>query len=207
VRINSLGGVQHAALDDTDAAEGLSVFFSQNGESVCRYRVVVKARIDQGLYDMGEFYISPPFSTDQPGRLSRMIAGAVCPGATGWAVEVTAVPSNDEGTIPSETADIVLASSRCCTAPVGVTRVAERYQYVADSNVGISSFTVRAGMRITGIAAIGLTGGGTITIAGGATITVPENISANLEPEASIAPNSIIAITNCDWVIEWVESA
>ena len=207
MRINSKLGTQAAFYSDDNAGEGLAVFFSQDGESECRYRFVVKARIDEGSYDVGEFYVSPPLATLQPGRLSRMVAGAVCPGATEWHVEITAIPSSEDGTIPPETANVVLASSRCCTAPVGVTRVSERYAYVASSNVGISAFTVRAGMKITGIAAIGLTGGGTITIAGGAAITVPEGISANLEPGTSIAPNSIIAITNCDSVIEWLESA
>ena len=203
MRINSKLSTQHAALDDADAGEGLAIFFSQDGPSVCRYRFVVKARIDQGLYDMGEFYSSPPLATAIPGRLSRMLAGAVCPGATGWSVEVSAIPIDDE--IAAESADIVLASSRCCTGPVGVTRVNERYNYESDD--GTANFTVLAGMKVTGIAAIGLTGGGTVVIAGGDTITVPDGISANLEPGTSLVPNSVIAFTNVDWVIEYLESA
>lgn len=203
MRINSQLGTQHAALDDSDAGEGLAIFFSQDGPSVCRYRFVVKARIDQGTYDMGEFYSSPPLATAIPGRLSRMIAGAVCPGATGWSVEVSAVPVDDE--IAPETADIVLASSRCCTAPVGVTRVAERYNYEAGS--GTSTFTILAGMKVTGIAAIGQAGGGTVVIAGGDSITVPSGTGINLAPESNLSPNSVISFTDVDWVIEYLESA
>jgi hypothetical protein len=206
MRINSKLGTQHAALDDTDAGEGLSIFFSQDGPSVCRYRFVVKARIDEGLYDMGEFYSSPPLSTAlNPGRLSRMIAGAVCPGATGWSVEVSAVPI--AGEIAPETADIILASSRCCTGPVGTTRVNERYRYLTDQTAVPQNVTILAGQKVTGIAAIGLTGGGTVEINSGPTVTVPEGISFNFEPGASIPPNSVIAFDNVDWVIELLESA
>lgn len=203
VRINSSGGhVQLAALDDSDAGEGLAIFFSQPGNSVCRYRFLVKAKVDGGDFDVGEFYSSPPGATAIPGRPSRMIAGAICPGATGWSVYVSAVPVDDE--IAPETANVSLASSHAF-AQMGVTRVAERYSYEAFA--GTANFTVLAGMRITGIAAVGLTGGGTIVVAGGDTVTVPEGISANLEPGSPIAPNSVIAFTNVDWVIEYLESA
>lgn len=202
MRINSKLRTQYAALDDSDAGEGLAIFLSQDGPAVCRYRIVVKARIDQGTYDVGEIYTSPPLATTPPGRLSRMVAGAVCPGATAWSVEVTAIPI--DGEIEPETCDIVLSSSRCF-AQLGVNRVAERYNYEAGS--GTANFTVLAGMKVTGIAAIGQTGGGTIVIAGGDTIVVPDGISANLEPGESLSPNSVIAFTDVDWVIEYLESA
>lgn len=203
MRINSRAGTQEVAFDDADAGEGLAVFFSQNGESTARYRFLVKAVIDTGVYDVGEFYSSPPTATDIPGRLSRMIAGAVCPGATSWRVSVSAVP-DFEGQIPEDTADIILASTRCF-AQMGVTRVAERYNY--EAGTGTTSFRVLAGMRITGVAAYGLGGGGSVTIAGGSTILVPAGVSVALEPGVSLAPNSNIAFGNCDWVIEYVESA
>lgn len=203
MRINSRAGTQEVAFDDVDAGEGLAVFFSQNGESTARYRFLVKAIIDTGVYDVGEFYSSPPLATVIPGRLSRMIAGAVCPGATSWRVSVSAV-RDSEGQIPEDTADIILASTRCF-AQMGVTRVAERYNYAASNTTG--TFTVQAGMRITGIAAYGLGVGATVVIAGGNTITVPTGVSIALEPGVSIPPNSNISITNCDWVIEYVESA
>lgn len=206
-RINSKKGVQYEAFDGAAAGEGLAIFFSQNGDSVCRYRCLVKAMIGEGVFDVGEFFISPPGVTSIPGRLSRMVAGAVCPGATSWAIQISAIPSNDEETIPAETADIILSSSRCCTSPIGVTRVGERYNYVADSSPsGLSTFTVRAGMTITGVAAIGLTGGGTIDL-GGDSIVVPEGISMNMEPKAPLVPNQLITLSNVDWVIEYLESA
>lgn len=201
-RINSAARSQQVVLDDSDSAEGLAIFFSQDGSAEARYRFLVKAVIDQGVYDIGEFYTSPPGATDIPGRLSRMVAGAICPGATGWRVEVSCVASPE---IPSdETADVILASSRCCAEP-GVKRVGERYNY--ETGTGTSNFTVRAGMTVTGIAALGLVGDGSVTIAGGSTIVVPAGISVNLAPEAPIPPNSVIAFGNCDWTVEYLESA
>ncbi len=203
-RVNSQGGTQEFAFDDIDAGEGVAVFFSQGGEAVGRYRFILKAIIDEGMYDVGEFYSSPPGATDIPGRLSRMIAGAVCPGAKSWRVAVTPV-KDFEGLLPSdETAEVILASTRCY-AQMGVTRVAERYNYVA--NFGTTSFRILAGMRVTGITALGLPGDGSVTIGGGDTILVPDGISVNLEPGASIVPNTNIAFGNCDWVIEYMESA
>lgn len=203
MRINSLAGVQRAAFDDADAGEGVAIFFSQNGDSVCRYRVLVQAMIDEGVYDMGEFYISPPLATARPGRLSRMVAGAVCPGATSWAVEVSAVEADVP--IPPETAEVILASSKCCTSPIGVTRVGERYNYKALNGTG--NFVVQPGMVVTGIATTGLSGGGTWSIAGGDSIAVPAGSSVNLAPEVPLSPGSFIAFVNVDWVIEYLESA
>jgi len=201
--ISSKGGVQFAGLDDLDSGEGLAIFFSQGGDSTCRYRALVKARTDQGLYDMGEFFISPPIvASSPPGRQSRMVAGAICPGAIGWSVGISAVKGIEE--IPDEVADVVLSSSRCTGRP-GINRVSERYCYSAGT--GNVNFQVLAGMKITGIAAIGIGAGGSITVAGGSTVTIPTGVSANLAPEAAISPNSIIAILSSDWVIEYLESA
>jgi hypothetical protein len=210
-RVNSQTN-EVAAYDDADAGEGLAVYFSQNGNSVARYRFLVKAITDQGTFDVGEFYSSPPLATSRPGRPTRMIAGAVCPGATSWAVEVSCVPSLIEGELvlpEDDTAEIILASSKCCTAPIGVTRVAERYEFASGSSPGGSQdFTVLAGQRITGIAAYGLPGGGSVSISGIAgSISVADGVSVNLEPGASIAPNSLITLANVDFVIEYLESA
>ncbi len=203
--INSkLQQLQEATFDGKDAGEGLAVFFTQDSSCVCRYRFLVKAITSQGVYDVGEFYSSPPAATTRHGRLTRMIAAAVCPGVQGWAVQVSAVPDS-EGLIPEEVAEIILASSKCCTAPVGVTRVGERYRYAAGA--GTTTFRVAPGQRVTGIGATGLAGDGTITVAGGNTIVVPAGIGVSLEPNASIAPNSAIVLTNVDWLIEYLESA
>lgn len=202
MQLDSKLNVQRATFDGSDAGEGLAIFFTQNGDSVCRWRFLVQAMIGEGVYDVGEFYSSPPLATARPGRLSRMVAGAVCPGATSWAVEVSAVPIDTE--IAPETAEIILSSSRCY-AQVGVQRVGERYAYNANS--GTQNFTVLAGMKITGIAAIGIGVGGTVTIAGGPVIAVPTGIAANIEPGASISPNFVIAFTSVDWIVEYVESA
>jgi hypothetical protein len=200
-RVNSKITIpQRFVFDGAEAGEGLAVFFSQNGRSATRWRCLVKAMIGEGVYDVGEFYISPPQATTIPGRLSRMVAGAICPGATSWSVEFSAVPVSGE--VPAETSDIILASSRCLGTP-GVNRVGERYAYHAGVN---GNFTVLAGMKITGISALS-TGAGTVVIAGGDTITIPSGSSANLAPEGSIPPNSLITFTNVDWLIEYLESA
>jgi hypothetical protein len=205
MRVNSRLTVA-ATVGDTDAGEGLSIFFSQNGDSQARYRFLVKAKTDQGVFDMGEFYSSPPLATGLPGRLTRMLAAAVCPGAIGWTVEVSGMLV--DGEIIDDTADVILCSSRCCTAPVGVTRVGERYKYNSGDNTGITSnFLVLPGMKVTGITALGVTGGGTVVISSGDIIQVPDSISVNLAPEAIISPNTNIELNNVIWVVEYLESA
>lgn len=207
--INSKLRSQVAALDDTDCGEGLSIFFSQNGDDTVRYRFLVKVKTDQGLYDIGEFYSSPPLATPtRPGRLSRMLAAAVCPGAVGWSVEVEAMPAvGVEVAIPPEVAKIILNSSKCCTAPVGVHRVNERYLYSAGSVAVATNIVVPPGRTVTGIAVIGHTGGGIVSVGGGDTITVPENVSMNLQPGAHLPPNALISLDDVDYVIEYLESA
>ncbi len=206
MRILSKGQTQRATFDGEGAGEGLSVFFSQNGDSTARYRCLVQAMLSEGVYDVGEFFISPPLvTTGTAGRLSRMVAAAVCPGATSWSVEVSSVPLAD-GSIPADTADIILASSKCCTAPVGVSRVGERYDYNAGSG-GTTAFVALAGRRITGITGYGLGGGGSIQIPTRQLITVPAGVSVNLEPGAILLPNTTIILTNLNWVVEFVESA
>jgi len=211
VRIESKTRVQHASYDSSDAGEGLAVFFSQDGACEARYRCLVKAITTGGTFDMGEFYISPPTATQIPGRLSRMVAAAICPGAIGWAVDVSCIPSliEDELVLPSETAEIILASSHCCGSPMGVHRVSERYKsFTGVSAGGSDTFTVLAGMKITGIAALGLTGSGSVSYSDlTGTITVPEGLSVNLAPEGSLSPNCVITLNNVDYVIEYLESA
>jgi len=209
MRINSSAGNQEVALDDSDSGEGLAIFLSQQGQSVARYRFQVKVVIDQGIYDIGEFYGSPPAATAIPGRLSRMIGGAVCPGATGWRVAVSALNVAGESLPPEdEVADVILASSKCCTSPMGVSRVNERYGYDAGASpAATANYSVPGGRTVTGIAALGLSGGGTVVIAGGDTITIPDGISINLEPGAFLGPNSVIAFTNVNFAVEYLESA
>lgn len=203
-------GTQEVGLDDSDSGEGLAVFFSQDGESTARYRLQIKAVIDQGIYDIGECYVSPPIvSAAPPGRPSRMVAGAICPGAMGWRVSVTPVGNANQPPPDDEIARIILASSKCCSSPIGVSRVNERYGYVAGSAVSPTAvnYTVLPGQKITGIGAIGLTGGGTVVINGGNPIVVPDGISANPEPMGPIPANAVIQFNNVDYVIEFLESA
>lgn len=202
MRINSKAGTQSAAFDGSDAGEGLAIFLSQNGDAVSRYRILVKAMIGEGVYQVGTLYTSPPGATAIPGRLTRMVAAAVCPGATSWEVEILCADAD----ITPETADIVLASSRCFTSPVGVSRVSERYGYHAGT--GVQSLGLFPGQTVTSIGAVGLTGGGTIIIEGGDTILVPAGVGIGLDPKALIgAANPAIAFNNVDWIVEFLESA
>lgn len=207
MRLNSGLGTQAATYDDADAGEGLAIFFSQGANDTGRWRLQILAKIDEGLIQVGEIYVSPPNSANPSGNLSRMVGGAVCPGARSWTVNVQCIPVDGDKPDPEETAEIILASSRCCTAPIGASRVNQRYAYKADGGAGPFNFIVLPGMTITGIGAIGLPGGGTVVISGGNTIDVPESISANPEPQAPIPPNSVITFTNVDWVVEYLESA
>jgi hypothetical protein len=202
-RFNSKAGTQRFTFDGADAGEGLAVFLSQTGDATNRYRFLVEAMIGEGVYDVGTFYSSPPTATAIPGKLSRMIAAAICPGATSWAVTVAPVKGVED--FASEDAEVILASSRCFTSPVGIDRVSERYAYHANS--GTQNFTVLAGMTVTSIGAVGIGGGGTVIIDGGDTISIPTGIGVNLEPKSPIRPNSVIAFNSVDWAIEYLESA
>lgn len=202
MRINSKLGVQHVTFDGKDAGEGLAIFLSQNANSVARYRFLVKAMIGQGVYQVGTFYSSPPTAISPGGELTRMVAAAVCPGATSWAVDVSCADLD----ITAETAELILSSSRCFTSPVGVSRVSERYNYHSGS--GTQNLNLLPGQTVSGIGAIGLTGGGTVVIDGGNTITVPAGVGLSLEPRALVhSAIPAIAFVNVDWVVEFLESA
>ena len=206
MRINSKGNTQYAAFVGDGSGEGLAIFLSQNGRDVTRYRFLVMARIDEGTYQVGTFYSSPPNATAIPGRLSRMVAAAVCPGATSWSVEITALDIS--GSITPETSDVILTSSPCYSSPVGVSRVAERYGYFAGSAVAPQDMNVPAGQTVTRIQAVGLAGGGTFNLAGGVAVTVPAGVVVSLEPKAPV-PFGLAAIhfVNVDWTVEFLESA
>jgi len=81
-----------------------------------RYRFLVKAMIGEGIYQVGIFYSSPPNIGGASGPLTRMIGGAVCPGATSWAVDVSAVDVG-EGVTPetSMSAQQNLQSRSACS--------------------------------------------------------------------------------------------
>ena len=204
MRINSKAGTQQASYDGADAGEGLAIFLSQNGNAVSRYRFLVKAMLSEGVYQVGVFYSSPPAIAGDAvvGPLSRMVAGAICPGATSWTVDVSCA----DLTVTPETADIILASSKCFTSPIGVTRVSERYAY--HSGTGVQTLTLLPGQTVTGIGAFGLAGGGTIVIDAGNTIIVPDGVGIGLDPKAMVrSATPAISFTNVDWIVEYLESA
>jgi len=215
MKVQAKAGTSFARLDDGNAGEGLAIFFSQSESDEVRWRFDVYAKVDTGAELLvGWFYVSPPSATDPVGPLTRQVGAAVCPGAITWSVAVS--PALGSQSANPESNDIALVSSKCCTAPVGVTRVGERYGYLADTAPGITQtiLTILPGRTITSIAAVGLALGGTIQINGGPTITIPAGSGFSLEPKAliqkldgAVNPSPTIAFNNVNWTIEYLESA
>lgn len=209
MRINAKAGTQHATTEGGHPGEGLAVFFSQNPADVGRYRFSVSAITDQGTLLVGTFYSSPPSATSPTGQLTRMLAGAVIPGATGWAVDVACM---NPATAGDETADIILVSSKCCTGPIGVSRVNQRYLYYAGSAIpGPTTIQILAGQVIKSWAATAPGAIGAVTlnfVSTGNTIIVPAGLSVSAEPGNQFLGNSqSITFTNVDYFIEILESA
>lgn len=207
MRINSKLGVQHATYDSETAGEGLAIFFSQNAGDVSRYRFQVKAITDQGTLQVGQFFVSPPGATTPTGPLTRMVAGAVCPGAKSWAVEISCADTE----ITPETANVTLTSSKCCTAPVGVSRVGERYFYLAGNVLGGAvTLPIALGRKLTSwaVAASSGTNGAVQLSANNASIvTVPAGFTASAEPKAQFDGAETITFTNVTYFAEFLESA
>lgn len=203
MRINSKARTQIATFDGSLAGEGLAIFLSQGGEDVSRYRFVVYAINSQMTLRVGEFFSSPPSATNPNGGLSRMLASCVCPGVESWAVEITCADVN----VTPETADVTLLSSKCCTSPVGVKRVAERYFYQS-SNIG-AVVGIPPGRTLKRFSAIagGAAGSVQMTPATAAVIAVPAGATVTGNPEANFIGLTQITFVNVSWFIEFLESA
>lgn len=211
MRINSRAGTQYASFDGSEAGEGLAIFFSQSATDVGRYRFVVKAINSQQTMQVGIFYSSPPVATTPNGGLTRMLAGAVCPGVESWCVEITCM-NTDEAS--DETADVTLLSSKCCTSPVGVTRAAERYFYNAgDATGGVATINNAPGRVVKSWSAIAGGTAGSVVISNvdsGNTITVPANTSVQAEPGVQFLDNmlgTLFTFNNVAFFVEFLESA
>lgn len=209
MKVQAKAGQNFLSLEGGKAGEGLAIFLSQDADSEVRWHFEVYAKTDADTLLVGEFETSTPNATTPPGKPTRQVASVVCPGATTWDVIVS--PSLGSQNSPNEVANVILASSKCCTAPVGVTRVGERYGYHSEDATSSSAFfSVLAGQTITSIGAIGAAGGGTIILGDvGTTIVVPAGISVNLEPKAPIPPSTLgglLAFTNVLFTIEFLES-
>ena len=207
MRINSKLGTQHATYDGQDAGEGLAIFFSQGPEDVSRFRFQVKAITSEGTLQVGQFFSSPPNATSPTGPLTRMLAAAVCPGAKSWAVDITC----EDSSVTPETAEVRLVSSKCCTAPVGVTRVGERYLYVAGNVLGgTTTFQIPIGRKLTswGVVASGV-GNGSVQLSANTAdiITVPNGFTAGAEPKAQFDGRESITFTNVTYFAEFLEGA
>ena len=210
MKVQAKGAPATVYLDDGDAGEGLSIFLSQDLESVTRWHFEVYAKLDNSseLF-VGDFLTTPPDGTTPAGRPTRMVAFAVCPGAVNWSVIV--YPEAGSEAAEPEVCNVTLASSKCCTAPAGVTRVGERYSYRSGDTASGSSgltFTVLPGRVITSIGVIGKAPGGTVQLGiGNDVITVPTGMTLNLEPQAPMGPGTVISFTDALWTIEYKDSA
>lgn len=211
MKIQSKSGSQFAALDDDTAGEGLAIFLSQDSSDFQRYYIEVYAKTNSQESLVGYFYTSPPRCTTPGGPQSRQVGAAVCPGAQSWSVLIRgAIEGN-----PPETSDITLTSSKCCTAPVGVSRVGERYRYDAGGGLGATSRVILPGQVVTKvIASARAAGPGTFDVGTGeAAIHVEAGHTYVLEPKAPLSvfdlAGAFLALhfTDLDWVIEMKESA
>lgn len=211
MKVQAKAGASFARYEDSDAGEGLAIFFSQSATDVVRWRFDVYALLDTGVELLvGWFFVSPPSATVPIGQLTRQVGAAVCPGAKSWSVLVS--PASDSQSAENESADITLTSSKCCTAPVGSSRVGERYGYRAGTTPGAGlAVAIQPGMTVTRIMAIGLAGGGTFQItSGGDMVTIPAGAQVYFEPQAlirTIPGSSSITFTNVNYAIEFKESA
>lgn len=209
MRINSMLGTQHATFDGSDAGEGLAIFLSQNPFDFSRFRLTIKAMLGEGVYQVGVIFSSPPravTSGTPPGALTRMIGGAVCPGATSWAVDVCAM-DDGEG-IRAETAEIILASSRCFTSPIGASRVNERYRYSAGDSDVTGSLDIVPGQTVKSWSAVANKGiDGFVNLWGGDLIIVPNGFSVSGTPDDAVLALSTMTFNGVDWFVEYMESA
>lgn len=205
MKIQAKAGPQFAAYDDESAGEGLAIFLSQRAQDTVRWRIEVYAILNHAELLVGVFYTSPPLATNPNGSPTRMVAGAVCPGAISWKVMVSAAEGWQNA--PQETADLTLASSRCCTAPIGVTRVGERYAFATGAGSG-STLTLKPGQTVKSLSAIATTGAASVQIGfTGGTIIIPNGVRVEFGPMPNLAPEALITFANVDWVVEFLESA
>jgi hypothetical protein len=97
--------------DPTLVGDALSVHLAQQSNSAAVWTLHVWVQIAQGWYHLGSGNTVSPLAGSEP---SRTVLIATCPGATGWRVDC-------ECTTDDEIANIVLQSSKCCPASIGVT--------------------------------------------------------------------------------------
>jgi hypothetical protein len=196
---------QWCTLDDSDAGEGLAIFFGQSSKDIQYWKLDVYATIDAGSNLLvGTIFVSPPTATSPAGPPTRQVGLAVCPGAKSWAVYASPVLATPAGQFTNESANIELVSSPCCTAPAGVSRVGQRYGVVAGT-VAAAVIDILPGQVVTRISATG-TGAGSVQFQGEPAIPVALNYTLILEPKAQI-PAKTITFANVSYVIEFLESA
>lgn len=169
-------GVSDGSIADPDCKGGLSIFFSQDPETDAHWRFTVKAKTDEGLFNLGTFCTSlpantlPPLNRTTPGRV---VAIANCPGASEWTVSVTRAETDASAT-DGDWPEVSLAVGECI-GPPGLVRVSERYTHYS----GVAGAVVLLpGDRVVGWSAVADPVGGTVTIGGLPAIIIPPNATA-----------------------------
>jgi hypothetical protein len=206
LQLQSRASNQTAYFDGDKVGDALSIFFSQNAECVGRWRLTIKAITSQSSMIVGVLFVSPPSATNPHGMTSRMVGAAIVPGVVGWEVDCICVGGGEGGSVPDESANVMLLSSQCCTAPVGVSRVGERYFYATGPG---ASYVVQPGQRVKSWTVSAAAAVGSVSINGASAIVVPANTTLVGRPESSLPMIESFAFTGVglNWFIELLESA
>ncbi len=191
-------GSQLLALDTSDAGSACAVYISEANQSVARWRVRLQADLNgSGSFtDVGTFVTSPPTATTPKGSPARMVAGAYMPGAKGWQCLISLA---DDGDVKGAQADFNLSSYEGM-GPLGLTRVSERYIYLAGTSGASATVAVKVGQVVTSWSAASDGVAATVQIGTGNTITIPASDAVSGKPFN-------FTFTHCDYFIELLESA
>lgn len=183
-------GVSDGSIQDPDCKGGLTIFLSQNPESLAHWRFTVKARTDEGLFNVGTFCTSLPVNTTGPINRTtpgRVVAIANCPGAKDWTVSVSRAEEEIDSD-PPDWPEVCLAVGESI-GPPGLVRVAERYTHYS----GVAgAIQLLPGDRVVGWSAVAGAPGATLTIEALPVIVIPPNATAagstggNLEGPATM---------------------
>jgi len=181
---------------DSDCRGGLSIALTQPKGSNARWKFSVRAQSDESLISIGEFTSSPPANN----RLSRFVAIANCPGATGWALFVNLASGEADDAIVSLAAGLM-------TSVPGLSRISERYKQYEDSAAGVVNIlpgeTVMDWTVSAGAAA------GSLTIDSNGPIIIPVNSTVSGNPGGLLqGPVTMtFAGANTSYFVEVAESA
>lgn len=200
-------GSQLLQLDSSDAGSACAIYLSEPNSSIARWRVRLQADLNGSgnFTDVATFVTSPPTATSPKGSPARMVAGAYMPGSKGWQILVTLANPDDDG-VKGAVADFNLSSYEGM-GPLGLTRISERYSYLAGQSGASATVTIKVGQRVTSWSAASDGVAASVTIAGGNTISIPASDAVSGKPEGSLEGKFDFVFTHCDYFIELLESA